>query len=141
MPLICTSHLITYSTYQLVTGAGMSDAEGNVILWVSCFPTFQPIIRIISYKIGLRSTPSSTRPQSGRLPKLFSGITGSSKSDGQERLRSQDGNKSTTHIITYEGGSPEGREEIELGGRGEARVRKDDIVKETHIEVRTSQPY
>jgi len=125
-------------TYNVVIGACLSDAEGHVILWVSCFPTFQPIIRLVSFKVGLRSNASSSRPKSSRLPNILSKFTDSTARKGQERLGSWDENKSTTYIISNEGGSPERREDIELGELGEAGFPRDNIVKSTQIEMHTS---
>src|SRR4051812_29419799 len=96
-----TLYLTTHRTYNVVTGATMSDVENHVILWVACFPTFQPIIRLVAFKAGLRSNASSTRPKTRSLPNLLSKFTSASRTNkGQERLGSLDGNKSTTYIIS-----------------------------------------
>jgi hypothetical protein len=121
----------------MAIGDCLSDAECHIILWVSCFPAFQPVIRIVAVQLDLRSS-ASTRGESNRPPKTLSRVTGSSTRDGQERLRSRDDNESTTHIMTNDGESDEGTEEIELGRLGEARVGKENIVKSTHIEIHTS---
>jgi hypothetical protein len=104
----------------MVIGASLSDAECHVILWVSCFPTFLPIIRLFS---------TGGRP--GRVLQTLSTITGLNTLNGQEQLRSQDGNRNMTHIVTNNRESAEEREEIELGELGEAGFRKDNIVKST----------
>ncbi len=121
----------------MVTAAGLSDAEGNVILWVSCFPTFQPIIRQVSYKVVLRSTAGPTNPQPRRVSKILSGLTSTRKSAGQVQLGSQDENESTSHIISYEGRNGD----IELGERRESGGLSNDIVKEARIEVHSDRNY
>lgn len=67
----------------MVIGACLSDAECHVILWVSCFPTFLPVIRLVAFKLNLRLNASpSGRP--GRILKTLSRITGLDSRDDQE---------------------------------------------------------
>lgn len=84
------------STYKMTTIGLWTDLEGHVGLWCGCFPALQPVLRIASYRLGLRSSPLSygDRPtgQSGQpISGHMSGAADSHARSGHRYLRSGSG--------------------------------------------------
>jgi hypothetical protein len=65
-----------------------TDMEGHIGLWCCCFPALQPILRIISFKLGLRSSLSTSRGWNTR-DKYYH--PGGSRAGGGGELRSRGG--------------------------------------------------
>ena len=55
------------STFEMSTIGFWTDLEGHAGLWVGSFPALQPLLRVITHKLGISSTISSyTRSKTGR---------------------------------------------------------------------------
>jgi hypothetical protein len=122
-----------------------TDLEGHVGLWCGCFPALQPILRIVSYKLGFRSHLQSNQKSSGQYPGQYgygSGVhkSGTRKSgyvkngsgvDRDGAITDEDGD-SQRAIIIGTGGAME-LKELEAKGMGDGR----GIQKTTQVEVRS----
>lgn len=57
---IVTTDFAVNTTYVFIKTSVWTDLEGHVGLWVACFPTLQPLLRIITRRLGLSSKNKST---------------------------------------------------------------------------------
>ncbi|TDZ35158.1 hypothetical protein C8035_v009938 [Colletotrichum spinosum] len=64
--IITTTDFNVNTTYKMLACAAWTDAELHVGLWVGCFPALQPILRRVSFCLGLRSRLDSTVPSGKR---------------------------------------------------------------------------
>jgi len=123
-----------FSTFHMYTIGVWTDLEGHIGIWVGCFPALQPILRIISYKLGLRSALLSYGETSG---KKGTGPIGNASSAGAIRsnhgyLRS--GNKFDVAGTETDGDSqkaivPGSKLSFELESMGKIHKTTDTVVQ------------
>ncbi|RDW63561.1 hypothetical protein BP6252_11106 [Coleophoma cylindrospora] len=89
--LIVTLNFANDSTYKMSTIGLWTDLESHVGYWVACFPALQPILKMISYKLGFRSKLTSYGDTTTSNTKATPGTSRSVTRSKHGYLRSSNG--------------------------------------------------
>ncbi|KAF2815952.1 uncharacterized protein BDZ99DRAFT_565848 [Mytilinidion resinicola] len=54
LSVIIRINMALNTTFNISIASFWTDLEGHVGLWVACFPALQPLLRLLSFKLGLR---------------------------------------------------------------------------------------
>lgn len=135
------------TTYVIIRSSVWTHLEGHLGLWVACFPTLQPLLRVITRRLGLSSKNKYTvnhNPSSNlgygnhstwnRKAGGYTQHTGTNVRDHEESIGDDASGKA---IVGYE----EREVGLELGSMGVVEVRKNfgaegGIVMTRDVEVR-----
>lgn len=143
------------------TIAFWTDLEGHVGLWCACLPALQPLVRLLSFKLGLRSsldsnkTPgygtsgmksggggtgtgpvSSSRSKHGYV-RNGSGVDIGSETDGDVDGSRDSGSSGRGIVMAY--GKCEGDVEMYDLERGEGTPAPGEIRRKTEVSVQIEQ--
>lgn len=132
--LIVTVNFAVNTTYILIRTSVWTDLEGHVGFWVACFPTLQPLLRIIVRQLGLSSkNKSTTKPNpSSDLRYRNQSTWNRIQHDGSKTVSREDSLKddaSGKAIVRYE----ERELGLELGSLGVVGVGKNIARNEAGI--------
>ncbi|KAG7423148.1 hypothetical protein Forpi1262_v015684 [Fusarium oxysporum f. sp. raphani] len=105
LAFVATIDFTINTTYNTLRVGAWTMTEVHVGLWCACFPALQPLLRLVSYKMGLRSaldsTAKGTKNKNGVLDQTCSdrlGANGYFKQDS--RIDREGDNGSQTAIIS-----------------------------------------
>jgi hypothetical protein len=126
-----TNTFISYSTFKMARLGSLSDLAGHVGFWTCCFPALQPLIHLVGYKLGLRSTLASIHQKPRKSG--FSGRTVKKQGEWTRRhgMRSQ-GYSNLSDDREYLNNASGHGVEITAGGRsrsGSTNVEFHDLEK------------
>ena len=148
--VIVTTDFAVNTTYVFIRTSVWTDLEGHVGLWVACFPTLQPLLRIITRRLGLSSKNNYTanhntssnlgygyHSTSNRKSRGFTQRTGTNIRGHREIIEDDASGKA---IVGYE----ERDVGLELGSVGSVGIgrnfgaKEGGIVMTREVEIRTA---
>jgi hypothetical protein len=130
--VIVTTNFAINTTHILIKTSVWTDLEGNLGLWVACFPTLQPLLRIATRALGLSSSNKTTGHLGYRNQASETRTHQTWVHHGTKRDASLSDASSAKGIVDYERES-----DLEMNYLGNA-AKSRDIVRTIDIEVRRS---
>ena len=98
--LIKTLDFYTDSTFKMGTIGIWTNLEGHIGFWCCCFPALQPIIRFVSFKVGIRS---KLRSYGNTNQKHYGGRSGTGGAPRTGTHGGANGSRSQTAVTTKNG--------------------------------------